>query len=128
MIDGLFTNGSMPVLERLVAFTSARHQALTHNIANLNTPYFEPTDLDPRKFQQELRRALKHRRHGEGVSMRRPIELDERRENILFHDRNNRDLERIMQDLAENTLAHRAGIDLLKNQFDMLKMAIRERI
>lgn len=128
MIAGLFTNGSMPVLEQLTAFTNARHKALTHNIANLNTPYFEPVDLDPRKFQSELRHALKHRRHGDGLRMRRPVELAERRENILFHDRNNRDLERIMQDLAENTMAHKAAVDLLKNQFDMLETAIRERV
>jgi len=51
-----------------------------------------------------------------------------RNENILFHDQNNRDLERLMQDLAENTMAHNAGIQLLASEFDMLKLAIRERI
>ena len=49
-------------------------------------------------------------------------------ENILFHDQNNRDLERTMQKLAENTLSHNMGIELLKNQFDLLKTAIRERM
>jgi flagellar basal body rod protein FlgB len=49
-------------------------------------------------------------------------------EGILFHDENNRDLERTMQHLAENTLAHNTAIELIRNQFQMLQVAIRERI
>jgi flagellar basal body rod protein FlgB len=30
-----------------------------------------------------------------------------------------------MQDLAENTLAHNAGLELLKSEFNLLEMAIR---
>ncbi len=56
------------------------------------------------------------------------VEARPANENIMFHDRNNRDLERTMQDLAENTLTHNAGIELLRNQFEMLKTAIRERV
>lgn len=144
MIHGMFNNGAMPALERLVQFTGARHRVLTDNIANLSTPNFRPRDLDPEDFQASLREALEARRrrpnpvagplamrdtrqlrfHENGIEAR-PEPMNA---NILFHDRNNRDLERIMQDLAENTLAHNTGIDLLKNEFDMLRMAIRERI
>ncbi len=38
------------------------------------------------------------------------------------------DVERTMQHLAENTMAHNAGIQILKNQFDLLKTAIRGRV
>ncbi|MCC6681693.1 MAG: flagellar basal body rod protein FlgB [Phycisphaeraceae bacterium] len=134
MIDGLFNSGSMPVLEKLLAFTDARHKLLTENIANLNTPNYLPADMDPRKFQAALRKAIEQRRRGDSPH-HGPLNIDKdalrsetRNQNILFHDRNNRDLERIMQDLAENTLAHRTGIELLKNQFEMLKIAIRERV
>ena len=48
-------------------------------------------------------------------------------ENILFHDLNNRSLERHMQDLAENTMAHNAAIELLKGGFALLENAIREQ-
>jgi flagellar basal body rod protein FlgB len=48
--------------------------------------------------------------------------------NILFHDRNNRDLERNMQDLVENTAVYRVSADLLKNQYDQLRSAIAERV
>ena len=46
----------------------------------------------------------------------------------MFHDRNNRDLERIMQNLAENTLTHNAAIEMLRHEFELLRTAIRERV
>lgn len=141
MIEGLFNGGAMPVLERMVQFTGQRHGVIVNNIANLSTPNFRPKDLSTEKFQKQLRRAVQDRRatvmprHGElrlqdtrefrfhpGRLESRPETLDE---NILFHDRNNRDLERIMQDLAENTLAHTAGIEMLKSEFSLLRIAIR---
>ncbi|MEX0745785.1 MAG: hypothetical protein WD118_09295, partial [Phycisphaeraceae bacterium] len=114
------------------------------NIANLSTPNYRPRDLDPREFQASLQEAIAKRRSigsptagklemrdtaslrfGEGRIDAQPTASNR---NILFHDRNNRDLDRTMQHLAENTLAHNTGIELLRNEFDMLKMAIRERI
>lgn len=145
MIKGMFSYGSMPVLERMVEFTGVRQELIANNIANLSTPYFKPTDLDPAKFQSQLRDALDDRSRRPNP-MRRPMNLrdtDEVRtrngrvtqfrpqqanENILFHDQNNRDVERTMQDLVENTLAHRTSVELLKSEFDLLRTAIRERV
>lgn len=144
MIKGLFDNGALPVLERMAQFTSRRHAVLTDNIANLSTVGYRPRDLDPASFQASLRRAIDDRR-----SRRNPVagpleprdtrhvrfERDSLRlqprpvnQNILFHDRNNRDLERTMQALAENTLAHNATLQMIANQFDMMRVAIRERM
>lgn len=139
----MFSYGSMPVLERMVQFTGARQELIAHNIANFSTPFYKPVDLDPRKFQSQLSDAM-DRRSRKPNPMRRPLELrngeearfrngqlefkpQAKNENILFHDQNNRDVERTMQDLVENTLAHRTSIDLLKSQFDLLRTAIRER-
>ncbi len=143
MIKGLFSYGSMPVLERMVEFTGARQELIAHNIANLSTPYYKPVDLDPAQFQAQLRDAL-DRRSRRPNPMRRPLELrseqqarirdgqiefrpQKKNENILFHDHNNRDVERTIQDLVENAMAHRTSIELLKSEFDLLKTAIRER-
>jgi len=144
MISGIFDGGAMPVLERMVQFTSARHGVIANNIANLSTPHFRPKDLSVEKFQKQLRRAIDQRRstatpntgelrledtrnfrfHADRLDAT-PEALDE---NIMFHDRNNRDLERIMQDLAENSMAHSASMELLRNEFSLLEMAISERI
>lgn len=145
MIKGMFDNGAMQSLERLNQFTNARHRVLVNNVANLNTPYFRPRDLEPGEFQQSLQRAVERRRRDnvnpvagelkprdtrqlrfkqDGITPS-PAHLDQ---NIMFHDRNNRDLERQMQYLAENTLTHNLSVELLRNQFDMLRLAIRERM
>jgi flagellar basal-body rod protein FlgB len=146
IIQGMFERGAMPVLERLVQFTDARHRVLTDDIANLSTPFFKPRDLDPQSFQAALGEAIDKRRGRAGADPTAgPLEMidtrelrfsdagltvapQETHEGILYHDQNNRDLERLMQHLAENTLMHRAGIDLLRNQFDMMRLAIRERV
>ena len=148
MIKGMFTYGSMPVLERMVQFTGARQELIAHNIANFSTPFYKPTDLDPAMFQEQLRDALGQRSRKPNP-MRRDLELGstsqvrmgrghaskqmqfrpgQQNENILFHDENNRDVERTMQDLVENALAHRTSVELLKSQFDLLRTAIRERV
>ena len=144
MIKGMFDYGSMPALERMVEFTGVRQQLIAHNIANLSTPYFKPTDLDPAQFQAQLHDAM-DKRSRKPNAMRRELELgsssqvrvsrgklqyrpEQKNENILFHDHNNRDVERTMQDLVENALAHRTSVELLKSQFDLLRTAIRERV
>ena len=142
-MDGLFHNGAMPALERLVQFTEKRQAVLAHNVANLSTPRFRPTDLDVDAFQAALGRAIDQRRtldaphdgplelrSGRAFTFRRDgLDVHPRplNENVLFHDENNRDLERMMQDVAENQMVHAAGVRLLKNQFDLLEVAIREQ-
>jgi len=46
----------------------------------------------------------------------------------MFHDQNDRDLERTMQDLAENVMVYRQANELLRSRFQMLQMVIRERV
>ena len=144
LITGMFAKGVLQAVERSVQFSAARHRVLTHNIANLSTPYFKPRDLDPAGFQKTLADAIDRRRRlPNPVSGRlnvrdtRELRFDAHglrgapqrtNDNILFHDQNNRDLDRMMQRLAENTLAHNTGVELARNQFDMLRLAIRERI
>ncbi|MEM8781678.1 MAG: hypothetical protein AAGE65_02385 [Planctomycetota bacterium] len=144
LFNELQNNGAMPALERMVQFTEARQRVLAHNVANLSTPSFQPRDLDPSGFQQTLGDALEKRRNGDATGQR-PLELDDTdqiefrpgglavkpeptNQNLVFHDGNNRNLERIMQDVAENVMAHQFGVTLLKNQFDNLRTAIRERL
>ncbi len=143
MIEGLFTSGSMPVLERVVQFTTVRHGLISHNIANVSTPNYRPSDVSLESFQQTLREAIDARRQQTGgpngdlnVRDTRQLEFAENstelrgdalNRNLLFHDRNNRSLEHLMKDLATNTITHNAALQMLGNQFDMLESAIRER-
>jgi hypothetical protein len=47
---------------------------------------------------------------------------------VLFQDRNNRDLERLMQDVAENSAAFRVASDLYRQQAGMVRSAMAERV
>jgi flagellar basal body rod protein FlgB len=49
-------------------------------------------------------------------------------DNILFHDGNDRSVERVMQSLVENFMAFRTAAQLLRNRLDIINTAIRERI
>lgn len=139
MIEGMFDSGSLPVLERLVQFTSARQTALANDIANVSTPYYKPRDLNVKEFQAELQRAIAERREkggelkvkdtrqltfSEGDLKARPAATND---GILFHDQNNRDVDRLMQSVAENTLTYMAALRLMSQEFNMLQMAIREK-
>ncbi|MEI7877388.1 MAG: hypothetical protein WCI96_05615 [Planctomycetota bacterium] len=140
MIDGFLGNSALPALERSMQFMSARQRLLAANLANIETPGFRPTDVDPRIFQGALRDALDEGRldaqgglafddsapvsfSDAGVELKPEVMAD----NILFHDGSDRSLERIMQGLSENVYAFKAASHLLRNQFDLLNAAIRER-
>ena len=144
MIDGLTNSGSMPVLERMMQFTAQRQDIITHNIANLSTPDFRPVDVSVPDFQKQLGEAIDRRREpGERASGDLMLEgTDEvavedtglllqpqpTGDNILFHDGNDRDVERTMQKLVENFLAFRTAAQLYKGQLDHINTALRERL
>jgi flagellar basal-body rod protein FlgB len=149
MLADLNNSGSMPALEQMLRFAGARQRLLAHNIANIDTPNFIPLDVSPTRFAAELRDALDRRSESAGsnlqgrqVSPLQPayseVKVAENGEwtldpqtasgNILYHDRNNRDLERMMQALAENQLAYRTAADLFKRENDILRSAISGRV
>ena len=138
MIDSIFQSGSLPVLEQLVEFTEQRQSVLADDAANLSTPNFLPADLDTGSFQEALRDALDRR-----SSPNTPLEMHDTdqvefsgngmvthpkpaNEGILFHDGNNRDLDRLMQHIVENNLAHNTGIQLIRSQLSVLRTAIQQ--
>lgn len=141
---GLEFSHEVDVLERTVQFAGRRHELISHNIANLTTPNFQPSDVDPNEFRASLAAAIEKRRSGHpgqwddaepadtrhvwffnhGVRLRaEPIE-----DNVMFHDRNDRDLERTMQSLTENAMMYRQAMDFLRSRFDVLEKAIRLRV
>lgn len=135
MIGGLTNGEAIPVLERVMQFAGARHRLIAHNIANIDTPGFRPVDLSVEAFQARLGQAIDRQRAGdtameEAGTLRRASGMRPAPsgENILFHDQNDRDLERITQDMVENFMVFRAAAEFLRGQFDLIDTAIRERI
>lgn len=142
LIDGVTNDGATPVLEAVVRFAGARQRLIAHNAANISTPDFRPLDVSPREFQRALGEAVERRRSGGG---RGGLGLGHGREvrqgsdgrmvlnprtfsaNVLGHDRNNSDLERLMQANAENVAAFRVATDLLRSRTELMRAAISER-
>ena len=144
MIEGLNNAGSLPVMERVVQFAARRHSLIADNVANISTPGSRPVDVSVDDFQAALGQAVDARRdrgqthfgdlkpeststarfQNEGLELH-PVPLGD---NILFQDGNDRSLEQLMQGLVENFLTYRTAVELMKNQFDMLDVAIRERV
>lgn len=152
LIDELSSAGSMPALEMTLKFAAQRQKILASNIANFSTPDYRPLDASVAGFQAVLREAIEARRNGNGGSagdlpwnetreMTRPppggrgsdstdfqLHPDRPSGNILFHDRNNRDLETTMQQMVENAQVHKLATDLLRSRFALLGQAISERV
>lgn len=144
-IDNVVNSGAIPALGAAMSFAAQRQKIIAHNIANMTTPDFRPLDVSVTGFQRALGEAVDARRERYGGA-RGPLELRGTREfrldkngfirltprtssgNILFHDRNNRDLERTMQALAENAGAFRVAADLLRNRYRQLHSAIAEQV
>jgi len=130
-IDRLLNQGSSPVLEATIQFAAARHKLIAEDIVNADTPNYRQKDLSLERFQAMLRDRLDQRKTAapgavDFSDIRQAI--DHPREGILFHDGNNRSMERLMTDEAKNALMHNVAIEMLKKQFSMMEMALRERV
>ena len=145
MIDGVTNTDAIGVLERLMQFAGARHRLIVNNVANLDTPGYRPLDVSVSAFQSQLAEAIDDRRAAHGSASGGPLQLADSAQvelsrhgltlhpepigdNLLFHDANDRDLERTMQDLVENFMTFRLAAELLRSRFDLVNTAIRERI
>jgi len=145
LISDLSNAGSLPVLAKALQFAGQRQRLLVHNIANMDTPDFRPVDVSTGDFQASLGRAVQERRERTG-GQRGSLEVEDTHEvrhdgrggllltprtpsgNVLYHDRNDRDLERSMQDLAENGLMFRVVGDLMRREQDVVRAAISQRV
>lgn len=144
MIDGVTNADAIPALERLMQFAGQRHRLIVNNIANLSTPNFQATDVSVSDFQQQLGEAIDNRRAQHGTSdgglelaSTDQVEVSDQGMtlhpqpaggNLLFHDGNDRNVERTMQSLVENFMTYRTAAQFLRNRFELINTAIRERV
>ena len=127
MLGDLINNTSMPTLERLIAFTEQRHDLLVNNIANIDTPGYKVKDLDVRKFQQDMSEAIKNRSTQQNTGSAQQAKIDFN-QYVLFHDGNNRSIEKQMTAITKNSVMHNAAVELLKSRYQLLERAISLRV
>lgn len=119
-------------LARGLEFTSRRHDVLTKNVANLETPGYRARDVS---FDDYLT-ALQPAAADAGMQPPlRPIVPGEAEERVVYasdgaarEDGNDVNLDRQMARLAENTLFNHTLVNLLTSRFNQMKQAISGRV
>lgn len=133
-LDRLLNQGNLPLIEQTVKFAQARQRMLAENIVNISTPNYQQKDLSVERFQQVLRDRVDERSRSAPGQVRfddvlsEPQSEDPATPNILFHDRNNRSIEQLMSDQAQNALMHNLMTELLRKQFTAIQDALKERV
>ncbi len=131
MLNALTSSSAIDALEQVLGFTEARHEVLVNNLANIDTPGYRMRDLSPAKFHESLKAALDNRSSGTFAlgGRKDPFEVVEAsRQHIVFHDENNRSIERQVVELTKNGMLHNMVVEILASQYDLLQVAISERV
>jgi len=130
MINENATVGSMiatpatVALSRFLDIDLARYKLVAMNLANIDTPGYRTRDLD---FHAELRRASEQANgFGGGQLVSTTFEPVARRVGGLMErpDGNNVSVERESLLLAETQMKFNLGVQLLKDQFHIISLAI----
>jgi flagellar basal-body rod protein FlgB len=130
-VSKMLNQDSQPVLEQMLQFTSARHKVLAENIANIDTPDYRQKDLSLARFQRVMQERLERRETAPVGSVSFDDirgELTNPNDGILFHDGNNRSAEQLMSEFAKNAIMHNMAVEMLRKQYSMMEMALKERV
>ena len=98
-----------------------RHQVLSSNLANVNTPGFKRHDVNFDAYMKAADQGELYR-HGELAKG-----INEAEPQYLRVDRNGVDPDREMSELSKNSLMHRAMTEILQSQVRLISTSIRGR-
>lgn len=136
MIDRLFNNSSIPVLQEVASFTQARHGVLVGNVANVHVPGYRTRDLSVPSFHEALKQQIQAEELGDVSSPGHPTppreqalqQVKDSMNNIVYHDGTNLDIEQLVVETSKNQFMHNLAVSLLTNQFELLQTTISERV
>ena len=134
LAKGWFFSNITP-LERALDVTWKRHEVISHNISNADTPGYKKKKV---VFEEELLSALagygmkgrqtreKHLRIGDGPINEIEAKITEVDSTKMRVDDNNVDIETEMSNLATNTIKHHALVQKLNGEFSRIRTIINE--
>lgn len=114
---------TLAILRESMAFHSQRHDLLTRNIANANTPGYTPQDLSEADFHRALQRTLQNSASGD-VAARR-YQAEDRPDSETTINGNSVILEEQMVRAQENRLQYEAALTLYQKSLGLMRMAAR---
>lgn len=135
LFSNLFDNTTFNVLKKGIEGTLQRHQAISNNIANVDTPKYQRATVS---FEDQIQRIIK----GEGIIGQRthpahfiiggPDEIarirprpDIDQETRFRPDKNNVNIDQEMADLALNTQKNLEFTELLNRRYTAIEDLIR---
>ena len=147
MFQSLFDSSTVPLLQKVAAFTERRHEVLTGNIANISTPDYKTRDLPVAEFQKSLQDAISRRQTpnrpaGDNwafatsvaqpafASLSRPQlyqAIEAPQTGVTFQDGNNRSIEIEVMEMTKNQLMQSVAIELMNSQLGRIQAVVSER-
>ncbi|QNU68382.1 flagellar basal body rod protein FlgB [Ruminiclostridium herbifermentans] len=120
MIQGLY--GKSNIMEKALNASIARNDAISQNIANVDTPNYKRKDV---AFEQYFADSL-NRANMNDVDDIQPTIIEDKSDNKMRIDGNNVDIDSEMSYLAKNTIKYNALVQLINSNFSRIKNVIRE--
>jgi len=133
-LQGLF-GGPVPVMEKVLNLRSMKHNLMTSNIANIDTPNYKAFDLvieDSLKNKENNSSMISLNRTDPDHFSSREIQtggirtkLVKAPQSIEKGDKNTVDLDWAMGKMMENNLMYDAMIQVISKKFNSIKIAIQ---
>lgn len=136
LMSHMFNNTTLHVLKKGIEGTNKRHEAISNNIANVDTPKYQRATVD---FESQLKRVLKsqdiigRRSHPSHFIIGGPAEIplisprvDIDNRTRFRADKNNINIDQEMSDLAENTQRNQQFTELVRRRYAGMKNVIRQ--
>ena len=122
MIDALFNTPNYLAAKKTLDVVALRQEAISSNIANLETPGYKRLDIAP-TFQAEMDRATAAGNVQQLAALKPTLAADP---NALSNGRdgNTVSLERELMMMSQNTLTNALETQLVAGTFSKLRMAI----
>jgi flagellar basal-body rod protein FlgB len=122
MVDGLFNEPNYLAAKKMLDAVALRQDAISSNLANVETPGYKRVDLAP-SFQSQLEHACASRDPQQLATLQPSISTDL---NAVptGRDGNTVNLEDEMLRMNQNTILHSVETQLVSSTFYRLRMAI----
>ena len=123
MIDGLFAGANYEGVKKMLDATVLRQEAISSNIANVETPNYKRIDVNS-TFGAELKRAIAGNQAGDVRGVQPRIEVD-RNAVAQNRDGNSVQLEKELIHLQKNMISHQLSTQMVTGKLSKLRQAIR---
>lgn len=123
--------GTIQTLERSLAYSTAKNQAIAQNIANVDTPNYKSKNVTFKNvLANTMSESIQNKRtHPQHFIFQKNADqsynISENTNTMYAHNGNNVDIDQEMAELAKNQLHYQAVVDRLNGKFSNIEKVIR---